>query len=153
MPEKSSTTGGYQPLARAVGDEPLAKTVSGEQEEGVRAGRRIGPTLDGGTAGIVAGRRGARRTSEFSGRWDMAWCRRVEGARSRCPGGLRGASGTLGTGCRGPGGSRVSPGTVTQRVGCGNGVMRRDRHRPDRVQFHTARVGNPPECLGMIIHG
>ena len=33
MPEKSSPTGGYQPLARPVSDGALAKTVSGEQEE------------------------------------------------------------------------------------------------------------------------
>lgn len=33
MPEKSSPTGGNQPLARPVSDEPLAKTVSVEQEE------------------------------------------------------------------------------------------------------------------------
>ena len=34
MPEKSSPTGGFQPMARPVSDQPLAKTVSGEQEDG-----------------------------------------------------------------------------------------------------------------------
>lgn len=33
MPENSSPTGGFQPMARSVSDHPLAKTVSEEQEE------------------------------------------------------------------------------------------------------------------------